>query len=64
MEKEKEIVAKRIERMERKVEGMPNLNLMLEVASRLRMEREREKELQARHARVKYISELFDETVA
>jgi hypothetical protein len=31
-----------------KVEGMPSLNQMLEVARKLRMEKEREKELQVR----------------
>ncbi len=46
MENEKEIVGKRIERMQRKVEGTPNSEQMLEVAKRLRTEREREKELQ------------------
>jgi intraflagellar transport protein 81 len=45
MENEKEIVQKRIERMQRKVEGMPNLEVMLEVAKKLRMEKEREKEI-------------------
>ena len=45
MEKEKEIVQKRIERMQRKVEGMPNLDVMLEVAKKLRMEKERNKEI-------------------
>ena len=46
MEHEKEVVSKRIERMQRKVEGMPSLEVMLEVGRRLRLEREREKELQ------------------
>ena len=46
MEKEKEIVAKRIERMQRKVDGTPNSEKMLDVAKKLRTEREREKELQ------------------
>ena len=45
MENEKEIVQKRIERMQRKVEGMPNLEVMLEVAKKLRMEKECEKEI-------------------
>ena len=31
MEKEKDIVNKRIERMQRKVEGMPNMEVMLQV---------------------------------
>ena len=45
MENEKEIVQKRIERMQRKVEGMPNLSVMLEVGRKLRLEKEREKEI-------------------
>jgi len=45
MEKEKEIVQKRIERMQRKVEGMHNLSVMLEVGRKLRLEKEREKEI-------------------
>ena len=57
MENEKEIVQKRIERMQRKVggfeqeltwrqvEGMPNLAVMLEVGRKLRLEKEREKEI-------------------
>lgn len=57
MENEKETVAKRIERMERKVDGAPNSEMMLEVAKKLRMEKEREKELQVRTSnacRIKY----------
>jgi hypothetical protein len=46
MEKEKETVAKRIERMQRKVDGTPNVESMLSVAQKLRQERERERELQ------------------
>ena len=48
MENEKETVGKRIERMERKVDGAPNSEMMLEVAKKLRLEKEREKELQVR----------------
>ncbi len=47
MEKEKDIVAKRIERMQRKVDGTPNLEPMLAVAKKLRQEKERERELQS-----------------
>ena len=47
MEREKEIVQKRIERMQRKVEGMPNLDVMLEVAKKLRQEKERNKEIKS-----------------
>ena len=50
MEKEKEIVQKRIERMQRKVEGMPNLDVMLEVAKKLRLEKERNKEILSQKA--------------
>ena len=46
MENEKETVGKRIERMQRKVDGLPNSEMMLEVAKKLRMEKEKEKELQ------------------
>ncbi|XP_047108512.1 intraflagellar transport protein 81 homolog isoform X1 [Schistocerca piceifrons] len=46
MEKEKEIVLKRIERMERKIENLPTRDAMLEAAHALRLEREREKELE------------------
>ncbi|XP_067006845.2 intraflagellar transport protein 81 homolog [Anabrus simplex] len=45
MEREKEIVVKRIERMQRRVENMPNKDAMLDAAHALRLEREREKEL-------------------
>ena len=47
MENEKDIVQKKIERMERKVEGTPNAEIMIEVAKKLRQENEREKELMA-----------------
>ena len=47
MEREKEIVQKRIERRQRKVEGMPNLDVMLEVAKKLRQEKERNKEIKS-----------------
>ena len=47
MEREKEIVQKRIERMQRKVEGMPNLDVMLEVAKKLRQEKERNREIKS-----------------
>ena len=43
MENEKKIVQKIIERMQRKVKGMPNLEVMLEVPKKLRMEKERKK---------------------
>ena len=40
MEKEKDIVNKRIERMQRKVEGMPNMEVMLQVTlSKLQIKR-------------------------
>ncbi|KAK7873068.1 hypothetical protein R5R35_000352 [Gryllus longicercus] len=45
MEREKEIVLKKIERMQRKVEGMPNKDAMLQAAHALRLERELAKEL-------------------
>jgi len=40
-------VLKRIERMERKVEGTPNSERMLDVAKKLRLEKEKERELQS-----------------
>ncbi|QQP49507.1 Intraflagellar transport protein 81 -like protein, partial [Caligus rogercresseyi] len=45
MEKEKDIVAKRIDRMQRKLEGTPDTEMFLASATKLRVEREREKEL-------------------
>ena len=44
--KEKDIVDKRIERMQRKVEGSPNVESMLSAVRDLRKEREKVKELQ------------------
>ena len=43
---EKDIVDKRIERMQRKVEGAPNVETMLDAVKELRKEREKVKELQ------------------
>ena len=43
---EKDIVDKRIERMQRKVEGSPNVETMLMSVRELRKEREKVKELQ------------------
>ena len=43
---EKDIVDKRIERMQRKVEGSPNVETMLVAVRELRKEREKVKELQ------------------
>ena len=43
---EKDIVEKRIERMQRKVEGSPNVESMLSSVRDLRKEREKVKELQ------------------
>nr|CAD7195113.1 unnamed protein product [Timema douglasi] len=45
MEREKDIVIKRIERMQKKVESVANREAMLSAAHTLRLEREREKEL-------------------
>ncbi|PSN57775.1 hypothetical protein C0J52_07269 [Blattella germanica] len=45
MEHEKDIVLKRIERMQRKVENIHNKDSMLEAAHALRLEREREKSI-------------------
>lgn len=45
MEKEKEIVIKRIEKMQRRVENLHNKEAMLEAAHALRLEREKEKEI-------------------
>uniref|UniRef100_A0A0K2TAW8 Intraflagellar transport protein 81 homolog n=1 Tax=Lepeophtheirus salmonis TaxID=72036 RepID=A0A0K2TAW8_LEPSM len=45
MEKEKEIVLKRIDRTQRKLEGTPDTEVLLSSATKLRVEREREKEL-------------------
>ena len=45
MEKEKDIVEKRIERMQRKVEGAPNVEVMMEAVKQLRAEKEKQKEL-------------------
>ena len=45
MEKEKDIVEKRIERMQRKVEGAPNVEATLEAVKQLRGENEKQKEL-------------------
>ena len=45
MEKEKDIVEKRIERMQHKVEG-PNLEPMLNAVKKLRQEKEKQKEKQ------------------
>ncbi|XP_063245204.1 intraflagellar transport protein 81 homolog isoform X4 [Bacillus rossius redtenbacheri] len=45
MEREKDIVLKRIERMQKKIESMPNKESMLAAAHALRKERDREKEL-------------------
>ena len=59
MDKEREIVGKRIERMQRKVEGMPSLDLMLEVARKLRVEKEREKELQVSHTNLLFRNKRF-----
>jgi intraflagellar transport protein 81 len=49
MEKEKDIVEKRIERMQHKVEG-PNLEPMLNAVKKLRLEKERQKELMSQKA--------------
>jgi intraflagellar transport protein 81 len=46
MEKEKDIVEKRIERMQRKVEGAPNVEAMMEAVKQLRAEKEKQRELQ------------------
>ena len=43
---EKDIVEKRVERMQRKVEGSPNVETMLVAVRELRKEREKVKELQ------------------
>lgn len=45
MENESEVVEKRIERIQRKLDGMPTLNTMLETAKSLRQQKEREQEL-------------------
>ena len=45
MEKEKDIVEKRIERMQRKVEGAPHVETMMEAVKQLRAEKEKQKEL-------------------
>lgn len=45
MEREKDIVVKRIERMQQKIENIHNKEAMLEAAHALRLEREREKSL-------------------
>ena len=49
MEKEKDIVEKRIERIQHKVEG-PNLEPMLNAVKKLRQEKEKQKELQTQKA--------------
>lgn len=45
MEKEKDIVEKRIERMQRKVEGVPNTEAMMQAVRQLRAEKEKQREL-------------------
>jgi len=45
MEREKDIVVKRIERMQQKIENIHNKEVMLQAAHGLRVEREREKSL-------------------
>ncbi|XP_014256681.1 intraflagellar transport protein 81 homolog [Cimex lectularius] len=45
MEKEKEIVVKKIERLSRKLDNLENKEEVLEASRRLRLERERQKEL-------------------
>eukprot|EP00094_Tigriopus_californicus_P013448 TCALIF_13008-PA protein Name:"Similar to Ift81 Intraflagellar transport protein 81 homolog (Mus musculus)" AED:0.03 eAED:0.03 QI:0/1/0.5/1/1/1/2/161/727 len=47
MENESEVVEKRIERIQRKLDGMPTLNTMLETAKSLRQQKERDQELQS-----------------
>lgn len=47
MEREKDIVDKKVERMQRKVEGAPNFDPMMSAVKELRQEKERQKELQA-----------------
>ena len=42
-QKEKDIVEKRIERMQRKVEGAPNVEATLEAVKQLRGEKEKQK---------------------
>ena len=58
-QKEKDIVEKRIERMQRKVEGAPNVEATMEAVKQLRGEKEKQKELLAQQAEQKFKNETF-----
>ena len=55
-QKEKDIVEKRIERMQRKVEGEPNVEATMEAVKQLRGEKEKQKVLLAQR---KFKNETF-----
>ena len=59
MEKEKDIVEKRIERMQRKVEGEPNVEATMEAVKQLRGEKEKQKVLLAQRTERKFKNETF-----
>ena len=64
MEREKEIVEKRIERMQRKVEGAPNVDPMLESVKELRKEREKLKELQNQKSEQRTTISHFEQRIS
>ena len=63
MEKEKDIVEKRIERMQRKVEGAPNVEATMEAVKTLRGEKEKQKELLAQRTEQRVVIQQADQRI-
>lgn len=63
MEKEKDIVEKRIERMQRKVEGAPNVEPTMEAVKQLRAEKEKQKELLAQRTEQRVVIQQADQRI-
>ncbi len=63
MEKEKDIVEKRIERMQRKVEGVPNVEVMMEAVKQLRGEKEKQKEYLAQRTEQRVAIQQADQRI-
>ena len=63
MEKEKDIVEKRIERMQRKVEGAPNVEATMEAVKQLRGEKEKQKELLAQRTEQRVVIQQADQRI-
>ena len=63
MEKEKDIVEKRIERMQRKVEGAPHVETMMEAVKQLRTEKEKQKELLAQRSEQRVALQQADQRI-